>query len=376
MTDSTLELAQALIGCRSITPEDAGCQEIMIARLKKLGFHIERMRFAEVDNFWARYGTSGPLLIFAGHTDVVPPGPEEQWTSPPFAPSIRDGYLYGRGAVDMKASLAAFITAIERFIAEHPAFDGSIGLLITADEEGPAINGSVKVVEALAARHEVIDYCIVGEPTSAQYLGDTIKNGRRGSLSGKLTVNGIQGHIAYPHLAKNPIHLLAPALSELAATTWDEGNAYFPPTTWQVSNIHGGTGAGNVIPGTVEVLFNFRFSTENTPDTLQQKVETILDRHDLDYHIEWTLFGLPYLTNAGKLTEALSQAIQNVTGVHPTLSTTGGTSDGRYIARYCAQVAEFGPINATAHKINECIATEDLSRLSAIYYHTIMQIFI
>jgi succinyl-diaminopimelate desuccinylase len=371
MISPTQQLTEALIRCSSVTPNDAGCQELLIERLQKLGFVIERMRFGEVENLWARYGNSRPLVVFAGHTDVVPTGPLEQWISPPFTPTIREGYLYGRGAADMKASLAAFVTAIEAYLTDAPEIKGSIGLLITADEEGPAINGTLKVIEALTARGEVIDYCIVGEPTSDQQFGDTIKNGRRGSLSGKLTVQGIQGHIAYPQLAKNPIHLLAPALAELTECVWDTGNAHFPPTSWQVSNINAGTGVGNVIPGNVDLLFNFRFSTENTEESLRQRVHDLLDKHQLDYQIEWTLSGLPYLTPAGQLTKALSQAIKEVTDLTPVLSTTGGTSDGRYIAQYCEQVVEFGPINATIHKINECIATEDLEKLFRVYHQTL-----
>lgn len=368
MTSPTRELTEALISKPSITPVDAGCQDLLIARLQKLGFHIEQMRFAEVDNLWARYGATGPLIVFAGHTDVVPPGPTEQWISPPFIPTIRDGYLYGRGAADMKASLAAFVIAIETYFARTEKINGSIGLLITADEEGPSVNGTAKVIEALAARGEIIDYCLVGEPTSDQQFGDTIKNGRRGSLTGQLTVKGIQGHIAYPHLAKNPIHLFAPALTELTHIIWDEGNTHFPPTSWQVSNVHSGTGVGNVIPGHIEVLFNFRFSTENTAETLKQRLHAILDKHQLDYHINWTLFGLPYLTKPGKLTDAISCAIETVTGSKPILSTSGGTSDGRYIAQYCEQVVEFGPINASIHKTNECIALDELDKLTQVYY--------
>jgi succinyl-diaminopimelate desuccinylase len=371
MINTTQQLTEALISCSSVTPNDAGCQELLIKRLQKLGFHIERMRFGEVDNLWARYGNSRPVVVFAGHTDVVPTGPLEHWVSPPFTPTIREGYLYGRGAADMKASLAAFVTAIEAYLSTTPEIKGSIGLLITADEEGPAINGTLKVIEALAARGEIIDYCIVGEPTSDQQFGDTIKNGRRGSLNGKLIVEGVQGHIAYPHLAQNPIHLLAPALAELTQVKWDAGNAHFPPTSWQVSNIKAGTGVGNVIPGQVEVLFNFRFSTDSTEESLRQRLQAILDHHLLNYQIEWTLSGLPYLTSVGQLTQALSKAIEEVTGLTPILSTTGGTSDGRYIAKYCEQVVEFGPINATIHKINECIALKDIDRLSRVYCQTL-----
>ena len=364
---ATLELARELIRRRSLTPDDAGCQDVMIARLEKLGFRIERMRFGDVDNFWARRGTVSPVVCFAGHTDVVPTGPIENWTSDPFTPTIRDGLLYGRGAADMKTSLAAFITAIEAFVESHPNHPGSIALLITSDEEGIAVNGTVKVVETLKARGEKLDYCIVGEPTSVFKVGDMVKNGRRGSLSGKLTVKGVQGHIAYPHLAKNPIHLAAPAIAELAATEWDKGNEYFPPTTWQISNIHGGTGATNVIPGTLEILFNFRFSTASTVEGLQAKVRAILDRHGLDYDLAWDCSGQPFLTPRGDLVAAVGAAIREVTGLDTELSTTGGTSDGRFIATLCPQVVELGPSNATIHKLNECVAVEDIEPLKEIY---------
>jgi succinyl-diaminopimelate desuccinylase len=371
MHNDTLALAQALIACRSLTPFDNGCQEILINRLEKIGFNIERIRCGEVDNLWARRGTSAPLVCFAGHTDVVPTGPLEKWDSDPFKPEIRDDRLYGRGAADMKGSVAAFITAIEAFVAEHPNHGGSIALLITSDEEGIAIDGTVKVVEALKARNESIDYCIVGEPTCVETLGDTIKNGRRGSLSGILTVKGIQGHIAYPHLAKNPIHLAAPAIAELALTKWDEGNEYFPPTTWQISNINGGTGATNVIPGEVMMLFNFRFSTASTVESLKARVHEILDRQNIDYDLRWELSGKPYLTPRGNLVEAISGAIKTVTGIEPQLSTSGGTSDGRFIADICPQVVEMGPRNATIHKINEYVEVKDLEQLPEIYRLTL-----
>ncbi|WP_054285057.1 succinyl-diaminopimelate desuccinylase [Gulbenkiania mobilis] len=371
MSRSTLALTEALIRRDSITPHDAGCQLLMIERLEALGFQVEQLRFGEVDNFWARRGNGGPVLCFAGHTDVVPTGPMEKWHTPPFEPTIRDGYLYGRGAADMKASLAAFITAIEDFVQRHPDHSGSIALLITSDEEGVAHDGTVRVVDWLEARGETIDYCIVGEPTSTNTLGDTIKNGRRGSLSGTLTVKGQQGHIAYPHLARNPVHLLAPALAELTDTLWDRGNAHFPPTSWQVSNLHAGTGATNVIPGTCEVKFNFRFSTENTADTLKQGVHAILDRHGLEYDLEWALSGNPFLTEPGTLTAALGEAISEVTGLSPALSTSGGTSDGRFIKRIARELVEFGPVNATIHKLNECVAVEDIERLSAVYRRTL-----
>ena len=371
MPTSTLALAQTLIACRSLTPADGGCQEILIGHLEKLGFHIERMRCGEVDNLWARRGNTAPLLCFAGHTDVVPTGPLEKWDSDPFTPVIRDGKLYGRGAADMKASLAAFITAIEAFVATHSDHNGSIALLITSDEEGVAVDGTIRVVEALKARNELIDYCIVGEPTCVDQLGDTVKNGRRGSLSGTLTVKGIQGHIAYPHLAKNPVHLAVPAFAELAQTEWDQGNEYFPATTWQISNIHGGTGATNVIPGEVQVLFNFRFSTASTVESLKNRVHQILDRHKLDYDLLWELSGKPYLTPKGSLVEAVGRAVSAVTGIEPQLSTSGGTSDGRFIADICPQVLELGPRNATIHKLNECVEVEDVERLSEIYRLTL-----
>lgn len=374
MPTDTLELAKALIARRSLTPDDAGCQEILIERLEKLGFRIEKMRFGNVDNFWARRGTSAPLICFAGHTDVVPTGPVEKWESAPFTPTLRDGMLFGRGAADMKTSLAAFITAIEAFVADHSEHAGSIALLITSDEEGIAVDGTVKVVEALAARQEKLDYCIVGEPTCVARLGDTLKNGRRGSLSGKLTVKGVQGHIAYPYLAKNPIHLAAPAIAELAATEWDSGNEYFPPTTWQVSNMHGGTGATNVIPGTVEILFNFRFSTASTVEGLKSKVHAILDKHQLEYELAWELSGRPFLTPRGDLVGAISAAIRQVTGLETELSTSGGTSDGRFIADICPQVVELGPNNATIHKLNECVALADIEPLKEIYRLTLVNL--
>lgn len=369
--NKTLELAKELISRRSVTPDDEGCQELLISRLEPLGFRIERMRFGDVENFYARRGTSGPLLVFAGHTDVVPTGPVEQWHTPPFEPTIKDGMLYGRGAADMKTSLAAFITAIEAFVSEHPDHPGSIGLIITSDEEGIAVNGTVKVVETLKARNELIDYCIVGEPTSSQVVGDMIKNGRRGSLSGKLIIKGVQGHIAYPHLVKNPIHLVAPAIKDMVETVWDEGNEYFPPTSWQISNMHGGTGATNVVPGEVEILFNFRFSTASTADSLKQRVHAILDKHELDYTLLWELSGKPFLTPKGSLVSAISSAIEQAFGVTPELSTSGGTSDGRFIADIAAQIVEFGPLNATIHKLNECVAVADIEPLQHAYKLTL-----
>ena len=371
MSNSTLTLAQMLIARRSLTPDDDGCQKMIMHRLAGLGFKNESMNHGEVENLWMRKGSDAPLVCFAGHTDVVPTGPVAQWDSDPFVPVVRDGLLYGRGAADMKTSLAAFVTAIEEFIELHPDHKGSIALLITSDEEGPAVDGTVKVVEALQARGEMIDYCIVGEPTCTNQLGDTIKNGRRGSLSGNLTIRGIQGHIAYPHLAKNPIHIAAPAIAELAQTVWDEGNEYFPATTWHISNIHGGTGATNVIPGEINLLFNFRFSTASTVDSLKARVHGILDQYGLDYELIWSLSGKPYLTPRGILADAVSAAICEVTGIEPELSTTGGTSDGRFIADICQQVVEFGPRNATIHKINESVEVADIERLARIYRLTL-----
>lgn len=374
MTDPTLALATALIGRASVTPDDAGCQELMIARLEPLGFAIHRLRFGDVQNFWARRGDKGPLVVFAGHTDVVPTGPLAEWASPPFEPAIRDGYLYGRGAADMKGSLAAFIVAIEDFLARTPDPSGSIGLLITADEEGPSINGTAKVVEWLQARGEKIDCCIVGEPTCETVLGDTIKNGRRGSLNGYLTVRGLQGHVAYPDKAINPIHRFAPALAELTAARWDQGNAHFPPTTFQVSNIESGTGAENVIPGTLQAKFNFRFSTQVSADELRHEVERILRGHNLDYDLRWSLSGNPFLTPAGTLVDAMRAAIRAELGQETRLSTTGGTSDGRFIAPTGAQVVEFGPLNQSIHKINERVAVADLAALARVYRNALTQL--
>lgn len=363
----TLDLAIDLIQRPSVTPEDEGCQALMMARLAAIGFHCEPLRFGEVDNFWAMRGDEGPLLCFAGHTDVVPTGPESDWQTPPFEPEISGGMLRGRGAADMKGSLAAMVTACERFVSEHPDHRGRIAFLITSDEEGPAKNGTVKVVEWLESQGEKIDWCVVGEPSSTDAVGDVIKNGRRGSLGAVLKVRGIQGHVAYPHLAKNPIHLAAPALAELATEQWDEGNDFFPATSFQISNINGGTGATNVIPGELEVVFNFRFSTELTADILQQRTEAILDKHGLDYALEWNLSGQPFLTSEGPLVEAAQNAIRRVTGRDTVLSTAGGTSDGRFIAPTGAQVVELGPVNATIHKVDECVNAEDLNQLSAMY---------
>jgi succinyl-diaminopimelate desuccinylase len=369
---STLELTRSLIRLRSVTPEDGGCQRLLRERLAALGFAIEPMRFGAVDNLWARRGTAGPLLCFAGHTDVVPPGPLEQWQSDPFVPTERDGRLFGRGAADMKTSIAAFVTACERFVRQQPAHAGSIALLITSDEEGVATDGTVRVVEALKARGEQLDYCIVGEPTCTARLGDTIKNGRRGSLSGELRVKGVQGHVAYPHLASNPVHLALPALAQLAAAHWDAGNEYFPPTTFQVSNVRAGTGAGNVIPGELLVSFNFRFSTASTVEGLKARVQEVLDAQGLDYALAWSLSGMPFLTPRGTLVDAVTRAIEAELGLTPELSTTGGTSDGRFIAAVCPQVVEFGPVNASIHKLDECVAIGDIAALSRVYERTLI----
>jgi succinyl-diaminopimelate desuccinylase len=365
--DTTLDLAHQLIARRSVTPRDEGCLDLIAARLRPIGFRCERMSANGVENLWARRGSPAPLVCFAGHTDVVPTGPLEHWTSDPFTPTIRDGVLYGRGASDMKTSLAAFVTAIEAFVAAHPGHAGSIAVLFTSDEEGVAVDGTVRVVEALKQRGERMDYCIVGEPTCVQRLGDMIKNGRRGSLSGNLVVRGVQGHVAYPHLARNPVHEFGAALAELAATEWDRGNEFFPPTTWQVSNINAGTGAGNVIPGELHVKFNFRFSTASTLESLQTRVVGILDKHGLKYDLDWRYDGRPFLTKPGDLVDAVKRAIKTVTGVETTISTTGGTSDGRFIADICPQVIEFGPPNATIHKVNESVAVADIEPLSRIY---------
>ncbi|WP_411882256.1 succinyl-diaminopimelate desuccinylase [Polaromonas sp. YR568] len=370
----TLHLAEQLISRPSVTPDDAGCQPLLTARLAPLGFNCETLvsgpESFRVTNLWAKRAgksASAKTLVFAGHTDVVPTGPLDQWLSDPFTPSHRDGKMYGRGTADMKTSIAAMVVAVEEFLAAHPDPALSIAFLITSDEEGPAVDGTVMVCEQLKARGEVLDYCIVGEPTSVDHLGDMIKNGRRGTMSGKLTVKGVQGHIAYPHLAKNPIHLFAPALAELVATEWDKGNVFFPATSWQVSNIHGGTGASNVIPGELVVDFNFRFCTESTPESLQQRLQAVLDRHQLSYDLKWTVGGLPFLTTPGTLVDAVRGAIQAETGLETELSTTGGTSDGRFIAKICPQVIEFGPLNATIHKINEHVLVSSLDPLKNIY---------
>lgn len=363
----TAELASELINRRSVTPEDAGCQDLMIARLEAVGFRIERLPFEDTLNFWARRGEDGPVLCFAGHTDVVPTGPEEQWEFPPFEATVSEGMLCGRGAADMKGSLAAFVTAIERFVGHHPEHKGSLALLITSDEEGPFINGTTRVVDHLEARGEKITWCVVGEPSSTDKVGDVIKNGRRGSLSGSLKVQGVQGHVAYPHLVRNPIHLAAPALAELAAEVWDGGNDFFPPTSFQISNIHAGTGANNVVPGHLDIAFNFRFSTEVTADELKARVRDILNKHELDWDIDWVLSGNPFLTPAGDLVEASQEAIRAITGLETELSTSGGTSDGRFIAPTGAQVVELGPCNATIHKLNERVRLKDLDTLSDLY---------
>ena len=368
-----LEKARALIARPSVTPEDAGCLDLIASWLTPLGFHIERMDAGGVSNLWARRDPPGKrggrLICFAGHTDVVPTGPLEQWTSPPFEPTVRDGKLYGRGAADMKSSIAACVVAMDRLLHNHPDTTDSLALLLTSDEEGDAIDGTVRVVEALKASKEAIDFCIVGEPTCVARLGDTIKNGRRGSLSANLVVKGVQGHVAYPQQVKNPVHLAAPALAELAATTWDAGNDNFPPTSFQISNAHAGTGAGNVVPGRFEIMFNFRFSTASTVDGLQSRVHALLDRHGLEYDIRWTLGAKPFLTQRGDLCAALTDAIATEVGVATELSTTGGTSDGRFIADICPQLVEFGPINASIHQIDECIAVADLEPLARIYEH-------
>ena len=369
----TLQLTEQLIARPSVTPDDGGCQALLIDRLSPLGFACETLTSGPADfrvtNLWAKReaAASAPLLVFVGHTDVVPTGPVAQWSQDPFTPTHRDGKLFGRGAADMKTSIAAFVVAVEEFVAAQPQAPLNIALLLTSDEEGPARDGTVVVCEALEARAEKLDYCIVGEPTSVQRTGDMIKNGRRGTMSGRLTVKGVQGHIAYPHLARNPIHLFAPALAELTAIEWDGGNDFFPPTSWQVSNIHGGTGASNVIPGHVVVDFNFRFCTESSPQNLQQRLTAVLDRHGLEYELTWTLGGLPFLTPPGTLVNTVRDAIREVSGIEAELSTSGGTSDGRFVARICPQVIELGPTNATIHKIDECVPVDDIEPLKNIY---------
>jgi len=367
LTDRTLALAQELIRRPSVTPRDEGCQDLMISRLEALGFEVARLRFGEVDNFWAQRGSARPLVVFAGHTDVVPPGPRDAWQSDPFEPTVRGGLLYGRGAADMKGSLAAFITAIEDFVARHPSHDGAIGVLITSDEEGAAVDGTVRVVEWLRERGVQIDHCVVGEPSSVEHLGDVIKIGRRGSLNGHLTIHGKQGHVAYPHLAVNPIHLSGPLISELVRTEWDAGNDDFPPTSFQISNVHAGTGAENVIPGSMGIRFNFRFSTAVTDADLRKRFEEILRRHHLYYELTWKLSGQPFLTRGETLVSAVREAIRAELGCDPERSTGGGTSDGRFIAPIGAEVIELGPRNATIHQVNECVAVTDLGRLARVY---------
>jgi succinyl-diaminopimelate desuccinylase len=367
MKNETLELAKALIRRASITPADEGCQQLIIDRLVPLGFKAETIRCGDVTNLWIRRGTARPLVVLAGHTDVVPPGPREKWSSDPFEPTIRDGKLFGRGAADMKTSIAAFVTAAERFVAAHPEHPGSLALLVTSDEEGPSVDGTVKVVQALKARGEAMDFCIVGEPSSTERFGDTIRNGRRGTLTARLVVNGVQGHVAYPNRVKNPVHLAAPAIAELATTEWDRGNQFFPPTTFQVSNIHAGTGAQNITPGAVQVDFNFRFSTESSADSLKARVKEILDRHGLEYEIGWVLGGKPFLTGKGRLVSTLSRAVEKVSGVTPVVNCEGGTSDGRFIIDVCSEVAEFGPVNRSIHKVNEAVALEEIEPLAEIY---------
>ncbi|CAK1730516.1 succinyl-diaminopimelate desuccinylase [Vibrio crassostreae] len=376
MTDSpTLALAKDLISRQSVTPEDAGCQDLMIERLKALGFEIEVMVFEDTTNFWARRGTEAPLFAFAGHTDVVPAGPIDQWNTKPFEPTIVDGFLHGRGAADMKGSLASMIVAVEQFIAQHPDHTGSIGFLITSDEEGPFINGTVRVVETLMARGENIDMCIVGEPSSTEFVGDVVKNGRRGSITGDLTVKGTQGHVAYPHLANNPVHSSLLAINELATTEWDKGNDYFPPTSFQIPNVSAGTGASNVIPGEFNVQFNLRFSTELSNDIIVERITTTLDKYDFEYDLKWTFNGDPFLTDAGSLLDAIVDAVGHVNDVKPALLTTGGTSDGRFIARMGGQVVELGPVNATIHKVNECVKVADLEKLTDMYERTLVNLF-
>ncbi|WP_199611370.1 succinyl-diaminopimelate desuccinylase [Flocculibacter collagenilyticus] len=374
LSSPVIELAEQLIARESVTPNDADCQTIMADRLAKLGFHNESMPFDDTLNLWSRKGTETPVFCFAGHTDVVPTGPESEWDTPPFTPTLIDGFLHGRGAADMKGSLAAMIVATERFVNEHPAHKGSIAFLITSDEEGPFINGTTRVIDTLEARNEKIDFCIVGEPSSTDFVGDVVKNGRRGSLTGELTVKGIQGHVAYPHLAKNPVHNASLALHEMSEITWDNGNEYFPPTSFQVSNIHAGTGAGNVIPGKLDVMFNFRYSTEVTADILIQRTEALLNKHHLDYDIKWTFNGLPFLTDHGDLLHAVNYAVESVNQKPPQLLTTGGTSDGRFIAPTGAQVIELGPCNATIHKVNECVAVDDLEKLVHMYQGILEQL--
>jgi succinyl-diaminopimelate desuccinylase len=373
---ATISLSKELISRASVTPEDAGCQKLMVERLGAIGFDIEHLRFDDVDNFWAIRGDSGPILCFAGHTDVVPSGPETSWHTPPFEPTIKDGMLYGRGAADMKGSLAAMIVAVEQFVADNPNHNGRIAFLITSDEEGIAANGTVKVVEWLNEQKLIPEYCLVGEPSSSSQCGDTIKNGRRGSLGCTMRIIGQQGHVAYPHLANNPIHVAAPALAELATTEWDQGNDFFPATSFQISNINGGTGATNVIPGELDIVFNFRFSTEVTDQQLRDRTHAILDKHQLNYELNWHLSGQPFLTAEGELVDAAVKAVKEVTGLDTELSTAGGTSDGRFIAPMGTQVVELGPVNATIHQINECASVDDLNKLTMVYQSLLKHLFV
>ena len=374
--NNTLDLAKLLISQASITPDDKGCQSIMIERLKKIGFEVHSLKFADVDNFWATRGSSGPIFAFAGHTDVVPAGNEDEWNTVPFEPTIKDGYLYGRGAADMKGGLAAMVTATESFVKDNPNHKGTIAFLITSDEEGVAINGTVKVMDYLKENNQKIDYCLLGEPSSTSVTGDVIKNGRRGSLNGVINVNGQQGHVAYPHLAKNPIHLFSQALSDLCSQEWDSGNEYFPATSFQVSNIHSGDGVTNVIPGKAKIMFNFRYSTETTKEELMAKVHEILDNHKIDYTIDWSHSGYPFLTPAGDLVSACVSAVEETKDITPELSTSGGTSDGRFIAQEGTQIVELGPVNATIHQVNESILVEDLEDLSRIYSKVLSKILV
>ena len=374
--NNTLYLAKSLISQASITPDDKGCQSIMIERLKKIGFEVHSLKFADVDNFWATRGSSGPIFAFAGHTDVVPAGNEDEWNTVPFEPTIKDGYLYGRGAADMKGGLAAMVTATESFVKDNPNHKGTIAFLITSDEEGVAINGTVKVMDYLKENNQKIDFCLLGEPSSTSVTGDVIKNGRRGSLNGVINVNGQQGHVAYPHLAKNPIHLFSQALSDLCSQEWDSGNEYFPATSFQVSNIHSGDGVTNVIPGKAKIMFNFRYSTETTKEELMAKVYEILDNHKIDYTIDWSHSGYPFLTPVGDLVSACVSAVEEIKDITPELSTSGGTSDGRFIAQEGTQIVELGPVNATIHQVNESILVEDLEDLSHIYSKVLSKILV
>lgn len=374
--NNTLDLAKSLISQASITPDDKGCQSIMIERLKKIGFEVHSLKFADVDNFWATRGSSGPIFAFAGHTDVVPAGNEDEWNTVPFEPTIKDGYLYGRGAADMKGGLAAMVTATESFVKDNPNHKGTIAFLITSDEEGVAINGTVKVMDYLKENNQKIDFCLLGEPSSTSVTGDVIKNGRRGSLNGVINVHGKQGHVAYPHLAKNPIHLFSQALSDLCSQEWDSGNEYFPATSFQVSNIHSGDGVTNVIPGKAKIMFNFRYSTETTKEELMAKVHEILDNHKIDYTIDWSHSGYPFLTPAGDLVSACVSAVEETKDITPELSTSGGTSDGRFIAQEGTQIVELGPVNATIHQVNESILVEDLEDLSHIYSKVLSKILV